>query len=104
MSSGVNLPIGVSSWTSVGASHYLYNKDFAEIDIVILNTISELGLSSAWGILYVYDTSYSVEDEDPIDHEVIDTIYSSSDYDIPGDVIMAYFACVYENGLFEIEE
>ena len=103
ISSGVNLSDGQSTWTVDGVNHYLYEIDFVDIEIAILNTISELGFSSAWEILYIYDTDHSVSEDNPFEYEVVGTIYSSSDYDIPGDRTMAYFSCVYENGIFEVK-
>ena len=99
---GVNLDEGASLWTSEGLSHYLYNSDFSTMTIPVLNTVSELGFSDGWDLIYVYDTGY-VFGEDQPQVEILGTIYSSADYDIPGSFLVGYFAAVYENGLFKIE-
>jgi len=100
--SGVNLSNGEYVWTEDGSSHYIYSSDFLELTIPVLNTISELGFSDGWELIYVYDTGQVALEEQPT-AEVIGTVYSSSDYGIPGSHLMGYFAAVYENGLFKIE-
>ena len=101
LGSGVNLGSGDYVWTAEGIVHHVYSPDFSDLTIPVINTIAETGLGAGWVMLYVYDTSLIPEVvESP---SVTDTIYSSSDYDIPGANMMAYFASVYENGVFQVE-
>jgi hypothetical protein len=100
--SGVNLGYGYYSWTEEGISSHLYLPEFSGLVIPIMNTVSELGLGYGWSVLYSYDTSLApILPPRPV---TIETAYSSSDYDIPGANMMAYFSAVYENGVIKLEE
>jgi hypothetical protein len=94
---------GSQVWTTDGVANHIYNSDVSSLHVTPLNTISELNLSSEWDILYVHDTNYSVEEESSIEFVFDETVYSSVDYDIKGANFVGYFACVYENGIMEVE-
>lgn len=100
--SGVNVGSGNGKWTDDGKSSYIYRTDFSGIRIPMLNTIAESGFASGWSFLYVYDTDVADAGNEEANEEA-DTIFLSSDYDIPGAMIMGYYAAVYENGMIEIE-
>jgi len=101
-SSGINFPSGSYLWTDDGMQHYIYQQSFWKILIPGLNTISEIGLSPSWSMLYVYDTSIKVvENPEIIVEEGV--IRHSSDYDIPGVNFVAYFSSIYKNGMFKVE-
>lgn len=103
-SSGVNFSTGKGKWTSVGVESPIYEKEFSHSNIQILNTISEFGLSAYWDLLYVYDTSTDVADEEDLEEIVDGPVYLSSDYDIAGDRIVGYFSGVYKDGILSANE
>ncbi|MCX6822090.1 MAG: hypothetical protein NTW30_04920 [Candidatus Aenigmarchaeota archaeon] len=104
-SAGFNIYGGNTLWTDEGKAHYLYaNGVFGGMLISPLNTVSLSEIGTGWENLYIYDADVLDPVFHGIDEDVIDTVNSSSDYDIPGVNIVGYFASVYNNGFFEIKK
>lgn len=102
--SGVNFLSGNQKWTDEGVLSPIYDREFAKPNIRMLNTILETDFSKRWSVLYVFDTSTDVSDYDDTENDVTGVVYLSSDYDIAGDRIVGYFAGVYKNGVFNVDE
>ena len=98
-SSSFLISSGAYVWTDEGRENYIYEPEFSAVNIFATSTVAEVGLGSYWKQLYVYDTASS----GGVDIEVVGSVYSSVDYDIPGAVFMGYSPSVYKNGIFSLE-
>jgi len=103
-SAGFNFPVGRGKWTAVGIANPIYDRDFSNPKIYVLNTIADYDFDPSWDLLYIYDTSTAVEDYEEETEEVEGSVYLSSDYDISGDRIVGYFSGIYKKGIFKVSE
>lgn len=94
------LTSGKYLWTTLGKLNYVFSNEFLGLSILPTSTILETGLSSCWGSLFVFDSSVTV-DQNSI--EIVGSVFSSADYEIPGANFSAYMSSVYKNGILKVD-
>jgi len=100
-SSGVNLSSGFPIWTDEGREHPIFRDRFLGVDITLLNSVLEGGVSSSWDVLNVVDTDIEVREGDLEIDELLFT--RSQDASVPGSFFVGYYATVYEDGITDLE-
>jgi len=100
-SESVNLSSGFPMWTDIGRTHPIFRDRFLGVDITLLNSVQESGVSSSWTVLNVLDTDIEVREGDL---EIDELLFSrSQDFSIPGTFFVGYYATVYEDGITDME-